>query len=88
MKNNLSQKQNHLRETNIVYQFNCKHDDCMPRNAAYVDLTTTTLSRRLTMHLQSGTITKHYAEKHGKILNRSELVNNTVIPRLPAASNL
>ena len=40
-------------------------------------MTTTTLSRRLTMHLQSGAIKKHSLQAHNQILTREILVNNT-----------
>lgn len=79
MKNNITPKGGPLKETNVIYKFNCKHVDCEPRNIAYVGLTTTTLSRRLTMHLQNGAIKKHYADEHKRKLTREDLVNNTVI---------
>ena len=44
-------------------------------------MTTTALSRRLTMHLQSGAPKKHSLQAHSKILTREMLVNNTKIIR-------
>ena len=41
--------------------------------------TTTTLSRRLTYHLQSGVPEQHHAEVHGRRLSRKDLVENTTI---------
>lgn len=79
MKNNLRPETEALKQTNVVYQFQCKHEDCEPRNISYIGLTTTTLSRRLTMHLQSGAIKNHYTNKHRQQLTRTNLVENTKI---------
>ena len=45
----------------------------------YIGETTTTLSRRLTMHLQDGDIKKHYRMVHNSILDRFTLENNVRI---------
>ena len=45
-------------------------------------MTTTTLSRRLTMHLASGGPKNHSEQIHGSKLTRQELVNNTEILRI------
>ena len=50
MKNNMNKK-TQLITTNVIYQFTCPNDDCMHRSTNYIGSTTTTLSRRLTMHL-------------------------------------
>ena len=42
-------------------------------------MTTTTLSRRLTYHLQSGTPKTHTQQAHGITLTREMLVKNTII---------
>ena len=42
-------------------------------------MTTTTLSRRLTSHLQTGTPKTHTLPEHGITLSREMLVNNTKI---------
>ena len=42
-------------------------------------MTTTTLSRRLTSHLQAGTPKMHTIQKHNIHLTREMLVNNTTI---------
>ena len=44
----------------------------------YIGETTTSLSRRLTMHLQNG-IRKHFNEKHQEALTRNILESNTKI---------
>ena len=41
--------------TNVIYKFTCPHKDCRPCNNHYIGATTTTLSRRLTMHIQDDT---------------------------------
>ena len=48
-------------------------------------MTQTTLSRRLTMHLQTGSIKQHHLISHETNLDRQSLVNNTSI--LTKASN-
>ena len=67
-----------LMRTNVVYQFDCPSEDCRPQNS-YVGYTCTTLSRRLTMHKQAGTIKTHMQEKHKTTLTREQLVQNTSI---------
>ena len=42
-------------------------------------MTSTTLSRRLTMHLNNGAPFQHYLKKHNENLTREILVNNTKI---------
>ena len=50
--NNFSSSTELLDRTNIVYMFKCLLGDCLSKeNNTYVGLTTTTLSRWLTMHL-------------------------------------
>ena len=41
-----------LKLTNVIYNFNCSFEDCrLQPNVNYIGYTTTTLSRRLTMHI-------------------------------------
>lgn len=68
-----------LMRTNVVYQFECPSEDCRPQNNSYVGYTCTTLSRRLTMHKQEGSIKTHMLEKHNITLTRQHLVENTSI---------
>ena len=54
MKNN-EHEHGKLKATNVTYAFKCTYGDCEPRpDAVYIGHTTTSLSRRLTCHLQSG----------------------------------
>ena len=49
--NNLSPSTELLDRTNGIYMFKCPLRDCVSKENMYVGLTTTTLSRLLTMHL-------------------------------------
>ena len=52
IKNNSSPLIGVLEKTNVIYQFKCPFGDCISDdNNIYVGLTSTTLSRRLTMYL-------------------------------------
>ena len=68
-----------LQRTNVIYEFSCKAEGCELRNSSYIGMTTTTLSRRLTMHLQSGGPSKHMSEHHNQPITRQLLVDNTKI---------
>ena len=69
-----------LKLTNIIYNFNCSFEDCrLQPNVNYIGYTTTTLSRRLTMHLASGAIKSHFAGFHSRQLTRNDLIENTNI---------
>ena len=68
-----------LQRTNILYKYECNVGDCEPQ--AYIGYTQTTLSRRITMHLQSGAPLKHSQDFHSSTLNREQMVSNTSIIR-------
>ena len=70
---------NVLQRTNILYKYECNVGDCEPQ--AYIGYTRTTLSRRITMHLQSGAPLKHSQDFHSSTLNREQMVSNTSIIR-------
>ena len=77
MSNNLSRDTSILKATNIVYEFKCPIGDCARRsNSSYIGHTTTTLSRRITMHLQSGAPDKHVTSTHNQPLTRRMMVEN------------
>ena len=66
--------------TNVVYKFVCPHEDCRPRNKHYIGATTTTLSRRLTMHIQEETgPVEHWLVKHQQKPTHKHLKENTEI---------
>ena len=77
MKN--SPNKNKLHRTTILYKYECNVRDCEPQ--AYIGYTRTTLSRRITMHLQSGATLKHGQDFHKSTLKRKQLVSNTSIIR-------
>ena len=61
--NNQSSKPTTLKHTNLVYEFKCNLGECELLSSSYIGLTTTILSRRLTMHLAGGAIKSHIHEK-------------------------
>ena len=70
----------HLQRTNVIYRYNCPEAGCRRLHTdKYIGATTTTLSRRLTMHLQEGAIKNHVNEHHKRHLTRQDLVKNTDI---------
>ena len=75
------QKQNgHLQRTNVIYRYNCPEVGCRRlQTDKYIGATTTTLSRRLTMHLQEGAIKKHAKQHHKRDITRQDLITNTDI---------
>ena len=80
MKNNLTPKLRDLARTNLIYDFHCTIDECahLPRSEVqYSGLTTCTISKRLSYHLQAGAILNHVLEKHGRKINRTEIVAMT-----------
>ena len=82
MRNNINKERSDLKSTNVVYQFQCPYEDCQLRDAGdYIGMTTTTLSRRMTMHLQDGAPRQHMRETHQRALTRQDLTENTTILR-------
>ena len=70
----------------MVYQFACPHEDCRLRTVNYIGATTTSLSRRLTMHLREGAPHDHMAHHHSTRLTRKQLVDNTFIIKSPSCT--
>ena len=66
-----------LHQTNVVYKFHCPF--LHSKAEEYIGLTQTTLSRRLTMHGQSGSIYKHFIDVHNQKPTREHLTENTSI---------
>ena len=80
MKNNLSPKLRELARTNLIYDFTCTTGECMHlpiQQRRYSGLTTCTLSKRLTFHIQKGAIRKHFESCHGRNITRAEIVAMT-----------
>ena len=65
IKNNSSPSIGVLQKINVIYQFKCPLGDCISdNNNIYVGLTSTTLSRRLTMHLSDTSSISQHLKKH------------------------
>ena len=82
MKNNLGPKVRNLAQTHVVYEYNCQIGACkhLPKSkAAYDGLTTCTLSRRLSNHLQKGAILQHCLDEHNHKITRKELEDSVSI---------
>ena len=64
-------------KTNVVYKFSCPY----PHREAedYIGLTTTTLNRRIGMHVYSGSIKRHFEDVHQIKPNKSQIIDNTSI---------
>ena len=80
MKNNQTPKVRDLSRTNLIYQFRCNVDECAhlhKSEVSYTGLTTCTLSKRLSGHLQKGAILDHSLQKHGRKITRKEIVDMT-----------
>ena len=80
MNNNLSATKEKLQFTNVVYKFTCPKEDCALLNKmSYIGRTTTTLSRRISCHLQSGSPKDHFQAFHGERLTRKIFEDNVTI---------
>ncbi|MPD04425.1 hypothetical protein E2C01_100111 [Portunus trituberculatus] len=79
MKNTYLPPTHSMQEVNVVYQHSCTIGDCSHLNSRYIGFTSTTLSKRITAHLQHGAIRRHYMNEHGLILKRHHMESNTTI---------
>ena len=77
MKNNPSPPIPPIKQTNLVYAFNCDVSPC--ETTLYIGYTRTSLARRLKSHTYNGSIKKHYEETHGIKVSNEQLINNTTI---------
>ena len=77
MKNNLTVDHSPLRQTNVVYCFQCPHPHSQVEK--YYGMTQSTLSHRLTAHGQGGSIYQHFHDEHQRKPTRRELTENTTI---------
>ena len=65
IRNNSSLSIGVLQKTNVIYKFKCPLGDCISdNNNIYVGLTSTTLSRRLTMHLSDTSSIAQHLKKY------------------------
>ena len=79
IRNNENKKPTELQSSHLVYEYTCKHRDCSSLNSTYIGMTTTSLSRRITMHLSQGAIRKHHSEQHNAKISRQNITQNIVI---------
>ena len=79
VRNNILRDTAPLKQTNVVYKFTCTHGDCATRSSHYIGHTATSLSRRLTMHLQNGGPKEHLKTCHDLSITRDILVSSTTI---------
>jgi hypothetical protein len=89
-KNKPCKKSRLLQETNVIYKFSCLKEGCiLPQNINYIGLTSTTLSRRLTCHLQAGGPKNHMREAHNETISRATLEAWTsIVMRCPDTTRL
>ena len=83
IRNNSSPSIGVLQKTNVIYKFKCPLGDCISdnNNNIYIGLTSTTLSRRLTMHLSDTSSIAQHLNKHSCPTTqlRKILTDNTTI---------
>ena len=79
MKNNLNSTSEPLKQTNVIYSYKCNIGDCELQTVNYIGETTTTLSKRISAHLQSGAPKQHTLIEHNIDLSRTQMVQNTKI---------
>ena len=78
-RNNNSRKLPTLKQTNIIYEYSCCIGDCELQKCLSIGMTTTTISRRLTMHIASGGPKSDTTKIHKTAQTWEQLVYNTKI---------
>ena len=82
IRNNSSPSIGVLQKTNVIYKFKCPLGDCISdNNNIYVGLTSTTLSRRLTVHLSDTSSIAQHLKKHSCPATQLQkiLTDNTIL---------
>ena len=79
IKNNCLPAISNMQETNLIYQYSCNVGDCSRLNSRYIGSTITTLSKRITAHLQDGAIKRHHLDQHGTAPTRKHLEESTEV---------
>ena len=81
LRNNPSNDNSLLKRTHVLYHYTCQKGDCALLDTnGYIGQTTTTLSRRITMHLQQGGILTHNATHHpDDPLTRKDITDNVKV---------
>ena len=65
--------------SSVVYEVKCPVEDCALRTFTYTGYTLNTVSKRLTYHLQHGSIKDHVRHSHNRVLTREDLETNVKI---------
>ena len=73
MKNNTRANNDKLKRRNVVYKFTCPVEGCP---STYIGLTTTTLSKRISAHVQQGNIHNHFQSAHSARPSRDTLIDS------------
>ena len=76
MKNNPLDSRSSLKRRNVVYQFSCPLPRC---SGEYIGMTTLTLSKRISCHVQEGNIHQHFINFHNVRPDRDTLINSIKI---------
>ena len=81
LENCISSPRRAVDRTNVIYEYSCSMEDChlLPKYNKYIGYTTCALTRRLTYHLQNGSIKNHEENCQNKKLSRTKIVENTKI---------
>ena len=78
MINNTSKDTVATKQTNVVYHYKCTLGNCaLLPHSAYIGNATTSLTRRITMHLQQGGPLTHTQHHHSERLTRKLMTENT-----------
>ena len=65
-----------LKRHGVVYHIICPWNGC---HHSYVGMSSTRLSKRISVHLQEGAVYQHYLREHGGRMQRQELINNVKV---------
>lgn len=76
MKNSPKVDRDPLKKNGVVYQIICPENGC---NHSYVGMTTTRLSKRLSVHLLEGNFHQHYSTQHGNLQRNTLLQSVNII---------
>ena len=78
MKNSPRVDEDPLKKHGVVYRIICPVNGC---THSYIGMTTTRLSKRLSIHLQEGNFHQHYTRTHGELLRTTLLQATFIIDR-------
>ena len=80
MTNNITRDKAPLSQTNVVYQFKCKKEDCaLQPGSTYIGKTVETLDHRLQKHKYRGAPEQHTEEHHTEPLTKKQLEECTTV---------